>query len=217
MTTTALREPAERAAAEGLLDVAYASADSPFGALLLARTPQGLVRLGLPSQDVEEMLVDLAERISPRVLEAPAHSTRCGASSSSTSRAARRLRAADRLAAQPRLPAPRPAGDRPHPLRRDPHLHGPRRGAGNERAVRAAGSACSATRSRSSSPATAWCAATAPGLYAGGVEMKRPAGDGGCSGHLGGSSETRVCGWRALGPSGARTQGGRLEQRYLAD
>jgi methylated-DNA-[protein]-cysteine S-methyltransferase len=62
----------ERAAAEGLLDVAYASADSPFGTLLLARTPQGLVRIGLPNEDTEKLLTELAGRISPRVLEAPA-------------------------------------------------------------------------------------------------------------------------------------------------
>jgi methylated-DNA-[protein]-cysteine S-methyltransferase len=62
----------ERAAAEGLLDVAYATADSPFGTLLLAKTPQGLVRIGLPNEDPDELLADLAGRISPRVLEAPA-------------------------------------------------------------------------------------------------------------------------------------------------
>ena len=60
-----------RAAEEGLLDVAYATADSPFGPLLLATTPKGLVRLGLPNQDAEELLGELAERVSPRVLEAP--------------------------------------------------------------------------------------------------------------------------------------------------
>jgi methylated-DNA-[protein]-cysteine S-methyltransferase len=57
---------------EGLLDVAYTIADSPFGPLLLAKTPKGLVRIGLPNQDAEELLIDLAERVSPRVLEAPA-------------------------------------------------------------------------------------------------------------------------------------------------
>jgi methylated-DNA-[protein]-cysteine S-methyltransferase len=62
---------ADRAAAEGLLDVAYATADSPFGTLLLATTPRGLVRLGLPNQDTEALLQDLATRVSPRVLEAP--------------------------------------------------------------------------------------------------------------------------------------------------
>ncbi len=68
-TMEALRE---RAAAEGLLDVAYATADSPFGTLLLARTPQGLVRIGLPNENAEALLTELAGRISPRVLEAPA-------------------------------------------------------------------------------------------------------------------------------------------------
>lgn len=61
-----------RAAEEGLLDVAYTTADSPFGPLLLAQTRRGLVRVGLPNQDAEELLVDLSERVSPRVLEAPA-------------------------------------------------------------------------------------------------------------------------------------------------
>jgi methylated-DNA-[protein]-cysteine S-methyltransferase len=62
----------ERAAEEGLLDVAYTTADSPFGQLLLATTPRGLVRVGLPNQDADELLADLAARVSPRVLEAPA-------------------------------------------------------------------------------------------------------------------------------------------------
>jgi len=63
---------AARAATEGLLDVAYTSADSPFGPLLLATTPRGLVRVGLPNQDAEELLDELAARVSPRVLEAAA-------------------------------------------------------------------------------------------------------------------------------------------------
>jgi len=67
-----LQRLAARAAEEGLLDVAYATADSPFGLLLLATTPRGLVRVGLPNQDPEQLLEDLARRVSPRVLEAPA-------------------------------------------------------------------------------------------------------------------------------------------------
>lgn len=63
---------ADRAAAEGLLDVAYATMDSPFGPLLLAATPRGLVRVNLPAYDPDETLEELAARISPRVLEAPA-------------------------------------------------------------------------------------------------------------------------------------------------
>lgn len=62
---------AGRAAEEGLLDVAYTTTDSPFGTLLLATTPRGLVRVGLPNQDRDELLIDLARRVSPRVLDAP--------------------------------------------------------------------------------------------------------------------------------------------------
>jgi methylated-DNA-[protein]-cysteine S-methyltransferase len=69
---TSLQRLAERAENEGLLDVAYANVDSPFGPLLLAATPRGLVRVNLPSYDPEETLEELAARISPRVLEAPA-------------------------------------------------------------------------------------------------------------------------------------------------
>jgi methylated-DNA-[protein]-cysteine S-methyltransferase len=63
---------AERAGAEGLLDVAYANVDSPFGPLLVATTPSGVVRVNLPTYDPEETLEELAARISPRILEAPA-------------------------------------------------------------------------------------------------------------------------------------------------
>jgi methylated-DNA-[protein]-cysteine S-methyltransferase len=68
----ALERLAERAVAERILDVAYTTEDSPFGPLLLAATPRGLVRLGLPNQDPGELLDELAARVSPRVLEAPA-------------------------------------------------------------------------------------------------------------------------------------------------
>ena len=63
----------ERAAVEGLLDVAYTTVDSPFGPLLVAATPRGLVKISFPAAyDTDETLQDLAARISPRVLEAPA-------------------------------------------------------------------------------------------------------------------------------------------------
>jgi methylated-DNA-[protein]-cysteine S-methyltransferase len=67
-----LQRLAERAEAEGLLDVAYANVDSPFGPLLLAATPRGLVRVNLPNYDPEETLEELAAKVSPRVLEVPA-------------------------------------------------------------------------------------------------------------------------------------------------
>jgi methylated-DNA-[protein]-cysteine S-methyltransferase len=65
-----------RAESDGLIDVAYASVDSPFGKLLLARTDRGVVKLALPSHrgDVvsdDEVLEELASKVSPRVLEAP--------------------------------------------------------------------------------------------------------------------------------------------------
>lgn len=71
-TDRAIEEFRARASEEGLLDVSYASMDSPFGPLLLASTKRGLVRVGLPNQDQDELLAELAERVSPRVLEAPA-------------------------------------------------------------------------------------------------------------------------------------------------
>jgi methylated-DNA-[protein]-cysteine S-methyltransferase len=63
---------AERAAAEGLLDVAYATVDSPLGPLVVAATPRGVVRLAYTdSRGQDEVLEDLAAKLSPRVLEAP--------------------------------------------------------------------------------------------------------------------------------------------------
>lgn len=70
-TDKAIEKVKARATEEGLIDVAYTSTDSPFGQLLLARTKRGLVRVGLPNQNPDELLSELAERVSPRVLEAP--------------------------------------------------------------------------------------------------------------------------------------------------
>jgi methylated-DNA-[protein]-cysteine S-methyltransferase len=68
-----LKRLTDRAATDGLLDVAYTTLDSPFGQLLVATTPRGLVKVSFPAvYDTEETLDELAERISPRVLEAPA-------------------------------------------------------------------------------------------------------------------------------------------------
>jgi methylated-DNA-[protein]-cysteine S-methyltransferase len=64
-------ELGKRAEEEGLLDVAYTETDSPFGRMLLAATPRGLVKLGLPNQDPEQVLEELARKVSPRVLEQP--------------------------------------------------------------------------------------------------------------------------------------------------
>ncbi|HYX87077.1 MAG TPA: methylated-DNA--[protein]-cysteine S-methyltransferase [Gaiellales bacterium] len=65
-------ELARRAAAEGLIDVAYAPVDSPFGRLTAAVTDEGIVRLAFAREELDEVLQDLADHVSPRVLEAPA-------------------------------------------------------------------------------------------------------------------------------------------------
>ena len=59
------------AEAEGLLDVAYTTVDSPVGPLLLAATPKGLLRVAYDIEDHDRVLDTLAARVSPRVLRAP--------------------------------------------------------------------------------------------------------------------------------------------------
>lgn len=66
------RKLADDAAAAGLLDIAYRTLDTPVGTLLLAATPAGLVRVAYPAENHDTVLATLAERISPRVLAAPA-------------------------------------------------------------------------------------------------------------------------------------------------
>lgn len=63
---------ADAAAGDGLLDVVYATLDSPVGSLLLASTPVGLVRVAFANQGHEAVLAELARVISPRILRAPA-------------------------------------------------------------------------------------------------------------------------------------------------
>ena len=61
-----------KAAATGDLDVAYRTIDSPLGPLVLAATPEGLVRVGFVATEGEEaILSDLSRRVSPRVLLSP--------------------------------------------------------------------------------------------------------------------------------------------------
>jgi methylated-DNA-[protein]-cysteine S-methyltransferase len=54
------------------LDVAYRTVDSPVGLLLIAATPVGLVRVAFDSEGNDAVLQNLSDRISSRVLEAPA-------------------------------------------------------------------------------------------------------------------------------------------------
>jgi methylated-DNA-[protein]-cysteine S-methyltransferase len=65
------RSLAQAATAEGLLDVAYRFIDTPFGRFLAAVTRRGLVRIAFQPESPEEVLEELAARISPRVLEEP--------------------------------------------------------------------------------------------------------------------------------------------------
>jgi methylated-DNA-[protein]-cysteine S-methyltransferase len=68
-----LRERLAAAAdSSGLLDVAYRTVDSPVGPLLLAATEQGLVRIAFAGEGHDAVLQALSDKISPRVLHAPA-------------------------------------------------------------------------------------------------------------------------------------------------
>jgi methylated-DNA-[protein]-cysteine S-methyltransferase len=55
-----------------VLDVAYRTIDTPVGTLLLAATTAGLVRVAYDVEGHDAVLAGLADRISPRVLHAPA-------------------------------------------------------------------------------------------------------------------------------------------------
>jgi methylated-DNA-[protein]-cysteine S-methyltransferase len=129
--------------AAGLLDVAFTTVDSPVGPLLLAATDQGLVRVAFETEDHRAVLQSLADRVSPRILEAPGR----------LDRAARELdeyfagrRQAFDLALDWRLSA----GFRTTVLHHLPEIGYGRtatyaavaRLAGNPRAVRAVGGAC---------------------------------------------------------------------------
>ena len=64
-------ELVRRAAAADLLDVAYRTIDTPVGELLLAATPDGLVRVAFAHEGHDAVLGDLSARVSPRILAAP--------------------------------------------------------------------------------------------------------------------------------------------------
>jgi methylated-DNA-[protein]-cysteine S-methyltransferase len=62
---------ADRAADEGLLEVAYRTVDSPVGTLLLAATADGLVRVAFDCEGHDAVLAALSAAVSPRILLAP--------------------------------------------------------------------------------------------------------------------------------------------------
>jgi methylated-DNA-[protein]-cysteine S-methyltransferase len=64
-------ELGRRALQAGLADIAYGSMDSPVGELLVAVTDRGLVRVAFADEPPDEVLEELAARVSPRVLRMP--------------------------------------------------------------------------------------------------------------------------------------------------
>lgn len=65
---TRLVAEAER---DGVLDVTYRTLDTPVGELLLAATEEGLVRVAYDREDHDAVLANLADSVSPRILNAP--------------------------------------------------------------------------------------------------------------------------------------------------
>ena len=57
---------------QGSLDIAYTTVDSPVGALLLAATSIGLLRVAYEREGLDQVLETLATRVSPRILKSPA-------------------------------------------------------------------------------------------------------------------------------------------------
>lgn len=62
----------DQAQQAGILDVGYRTVDSPVGQLLLAATDRGLVRVAYAGEGHDVVLSALADRVSSRVLHAPA-------------------------------------------------------------------------------------------------------------------------------------------------
>ncbi len=117
--------------------------DSPVGTLLLAATDIGLVRFAYAREDHDAVLQKLADRISPRILHAPARLDPSPRSSTSTSQdAAAASTCRSTGACRPGSAAPcstscprSPTGE-PPPTPRSLQL------TDNPKAVRAVGSAC---------------------------------------------------------------------------
>jgi len=63
-----------RAADEGLAQIVYARVDSPVGQLVAVATPRGLARIAyeLENGGLDSILDDVALRLSPAIVEAPA-------------------------------------------------------------------------------------------------------------------------------------------------
>jgi methylated-DNA-[protein]-cysteine S-methyltransferase len=141
-----------------LVDVSYATVDTPVGSLLLAATPQGLVRVAFPEEDEARVLEELAEWISPRVLQDSRGLDRLRREVDEYFSGRRRV---FREAIDWRLA---PTGFSRRVLEETARIpYGSAstygeiaRRAGSPRAARAAGTPCTTTRCRSSCRVTAW-------------------------------------------------------------
>jgi methylated-DNA-[protein]-cysteine S-methyltransferase len=72
-TMTELRARLAAAAErDGVLDIAYRIVDGPVGPLLVATTERGLVRVAYAREGHDAVLQNLADKVSPRILHAPA-------------------------------------------------------------------------------------------------------------------------------------------------
>lgn len=67
------RRFSENVARTGEAEVAFATVETPVGTASIAGTGAGLVAVGLPNKALDDFVARLAEDISPRVVEAPAH------------------------------------------------------------------------------------------------------------------------------------------------
>ena len=67
---------AERARARGLVDVAVGAVDSPLGTVTVFVTKTGLLRVAYPGERLDHVEEEIAEVVSPRILEDPKGSER---------------------------------------------------------------------------------------------------------------------------------------------
>ncbi|MDQ6750103.1 MAG: methylated-DNA--[protein]-cysteine S-methyltransferase [Actinomycetota bacterium] len=71
-SASAARQASDRAAAEGLVDLAYTVVPSPLGNLVLVASPRGLVTVAYEDGRLDALLDRLAARATPRLLDLPA-------------------------------------------------------------------------------------------------------------------------------------------------
>ena len=60
---------ASAATKEGIVDASYATVSTPIGKLMIVSTEAGVCRLGFDDERQDEILIDIAARIGPRIVE----------------------------------------------------------------------------------------------------------------------------------------------------